>query len=105
MGDREYPSLVLAGSYILFQLVINNKSKECLKAVKVLPDQLPQYMHFKITGLVRNFLRRNMSLSRIHCCYIIIGTEFKEKQTLEQDKLFCCVILALGLKEKHVLCD
>ena len=41
-----------------------------------------------------------MSLSRIHCCYITIGTDFKEKQTLEQDELFCCVILALGLKEK-----
>ena len=53
-------------------------------------DPLPQY---RITGLeltierfyqthshnlVRSFLRRrNMSLSRIHCCYIIIGTEFK----------------------------
>ena len=46
-----------------------------------------------------------MSLSRIHCCYIIIGTEFKEKQTLEGDELFCCVILALGLKEKNTLCD
>ena len=99
------PLLVLATELYTFQLVINNKSKECLKAVKVLPDQLPQYIHFKITGLVRSFLRRNMSLSRIHCCYIIIGTEFKEKQTLEGDELFCCVILALGLKEKNTLCD
>ena len=56
---------------------------------KVFPDPLPQ--HLKITGLVRRFLRRrNMSSSNIHCCYIIISTEFKEKQTLEQDELFCC---------------
>ena len=99
------PSLVLSGSYILFQLVINKKSKECLKAVKVLETN-SHNIHFKITGLVRSFLRRKIiSLSRIHCCYIIIGTEFKEKQTLEQDELFCCIILALGLKEKKVSCD
>ena len=56
-----------------------------------------------------------MSSSRIHCCYIIIGTEFKEKHILEQDKLFffvffvffffkitCFVVQssALGLKKK-----
>ena len=44
-----------------------------------------------------------MSWSRIHYCYIIIGTEFKEKHTLEQDKLFRCVIISSGLKEKKVL--
>ena len=37
-----------------------------------------------------------MSLSKIHCCYIIISTEFKEKHTLEQDELFC---LDLGLNK------
>ena len=26
-----------------------------------------------------------MSLSKIHCCYIIISTELKEKHSLEQD--------------------
>ena len=41
-----------------------------------------------------------MSSSRIHCCYIITGTEFKEEHILEQDELFCCVIISCGLKEK-----
>ena len=39
-------------------------------------------------------------MSRIHCCYIIIGKEFKEKHTLEEDELFCCIIISSGLKEK-----
>ena len=34
-----------------------------------------------MTGLVRSFSRRNMSSSKIHCCYIIFDTEFKEKHT------------------------
>ena len=48
-----------------------------------------------------------MSLCRIHCCYIIIGKEFKEKHTLEEDELFYCIIISSGLKEKKkkVLCD
>ena len=41
-----------------------------------------------------------MSSSRVHCHYIIIGTEFKEKHILEQDKLFCCAVISSGLKEK-----
>ena len=42
-----------------------------------------------------------MSSSRIHCCYIVIGTEFKEKHILEQDEFFFSVqSSALGLKEK-----
>ena len=40
-----------------------------------------------------------MSFSQIPCCYIIIGTELKEKHTLEQDELFCCVIISSRLKE------
>ena len=44
--------------------------------------------------------RRNMSSSRIYYCDIIIGTEFKEKHTLEQDELFCCVIISSWLKEE-----
>ena len=44
-------------------------------------------IHFKITGF-RRFLRRNMALSRIYCCYIIISIEFKEKHTLEQMSCF-----------------
>ena len=42
-----------------------------------------------------------MSLSNIHCCYLIISTELKEKHTLEQDELFCCVIISSGLKESQ----
>ena len=57
-------------------------------------------IHLRITGLVRRFLRRrNLSSSKILCCYIIISTEFKEKCTLEQDELFPCVIISSGLKE------
>ena len=40
-----------------------------------------------------------MSWSKINCCYIIISTEFKEEHTLNQDELFCCVIISSGLKE------
>ena len=59
-------------------------------------------LHFKMTGLVRRFSRRkNISSSRLHCCYIITGTEFKEKHILEQDELFCCEIISPGLKENH----
>ena len=43
-----------------------------------------------------------MSSIRIHCCYIIIGTEFKEKHILEQDGLFCCAIISSGLKERKM---
>ena len=41
-----------------------------------------------------------MSSSRIHCCYIIIATEFKGKHILEQDELLCCAIISPGLKGK-----
>ena len=37
-----------------------------------------------------------MSSSRIHC-HIIIGIEFKEEHILEEDELFCCVIISSGL--------
>ena len=57
--------------------------------------------HFKMTVLIRRLLRRrNMSLSRIYCCYIIIGTDFKENHILEQDELFCFVIISSELKKK-----
>ena len=60
-------------------------------------------IHFKMTGLVKMFSRRrNMSLSRIHCFHIIIGTEFKGKYILEQNELFCCIIISSGLKEKSI---
>ena len=60
----------------------------------------PHNIHFKMTGLVRRFLRRHLSSSRIHCCYIITGTEFKEKHILERDELFCYVIISSRRKEK-----
>ena len=44
--------------------------------------------------------KRNMSFSKRHCCYIILSAEFKEKHTLEQDILICCVIISSGLKER-----
>ena len=40
-GWRVPPLLVLARELYTFQLVINNKPKECFKAVKVLSDLLP----------------------------------------------------------------
>ena len=36
-------------------------------------------IHFKVTELVRSFLRRNMFSSKIHCCYIIISMQLKKK--------------------------
>ena len=45
-----------------------------------------------------------MSSSKIHCYYIIISTELKEKFILEQGE-FCCVIISSGLKENNVLGD
>ena len=60
-------------------------------------------IHFKMTGLVRRFSRRrNMSSSRIHCYYVVIGTEFKEKHILEQDEFFFCAIISSGLKGKNI---
>jgi len=45
-----------------------------------------------------------VSSNRIHCCYIITGTEFKGKHNLEQDEvMFCCFVVqssTLGLKKK-----
>ena len=63
-GSRAPHWLALSRPHIIFQLVANNR--------EVLPDPLSQ----KITGLVRRFLRRNMSSSKI-LCYIIISTEFQ----------------------------
>ena len=40
-----------------------------------------------------------MSLSKMHCSYIIISTELKEKHNFEQDELFCCIIISSGFKE------
>ena len=56
-----------------------------------------------MTELIRRFSRkRDMSSSRIHCCYIIIGTEIKDKHILE--KMSCSIVQssALGLKKKKM---
>lgn len=45
-------------------------------------------------------MREKFPRARKHCCYIIIDTEFKPKYTLEEDKLFCCVIISSDVKEK-----
>ena len=37
------PSLVLAWELYTFLISYYNKSKECLKFVKILPDPLPQF--------------------------------------------------------------
>ena len=88
-GKRLPHSLVWVGLYILFQLVTNNRSKEYLKVVKVLPDPLPQHTS-EDNRIIRRFLlrKRNMYSSKKYCCYIIISTELKEKHTLVQDELF-----------------
>ena len=118
------PLLVLERELYTFQLLINNKSKECLKVVKDFQTHSHNILfkitsleltiersyqthskniHFKMTELVRRFSRkRDMSSSRIHCCYIIIGTEIRDKHILKQDELFYCAIISSGLKEKKI---
>ena len=95
------------GSYTLFQLVvtINQKNVSRLSRsyqthshnihFKIMGLRLTiersyqthsNNIRFKMTELFRRFSRRrNMSSSRIHCCYIVIGTQFKEKHILEQE--------------------
>ena len=88
-GQRVPHSLVLPRPYILFLTIERSYQTHS------------QNMHLKIAGLVRRFLlrRRNMSLSKIHCYFIIISTELKEKHNLEKDELFCCVINSSRFKE------
>ena len=48
-------------------------------------------IHFKIVGLFRrSLLRRNMSSSKIHCCYTIISTDLKEIHPLNK---MCCFVV------------
>ena len=46
-----------------------------------------------------------MSSSRIHCCYIIIGTQFKEEHIFEKDELFCCAITSSVLSSSLRISD
>ena len=95
------------GSYTLFQLVITINQKNVSRLsrsyqthshnihFKIMGLRLTiersyqthsNNIRFKMTELFRRFSRRrNMSSSRIHCCYIVIGTQFKEKHILEQE--------------------
>ena len=57
-GARELPPLlVLAKELYTFLIGYYNKSKECLKVVKIFQAH-SHNLHFKITGLVRRFSRR-----------------------------------------------
>ena len=104
-GDGECPPASLNQSLIYFYQTHSHNIHLKLTRLELTIEryyQTPSHnIHLKITRLSRKFLlrRRNMSLSKIHCCYIIISTELKEKHTLEQDELFCCVIISSGLKE------
>ena len=67
---------------------------------KILPDPLSN-IHFKMTGFVRRSpRRRNMSSSKIHCCHIIIGTEFKKNISLSKMNCFVVQSSALGLNKR-----
>ena len=72
------------------------------KVVKVFPDRLPPFFLPRLVGRNGFLLRRDTSSSKIHCCYIIISTELKEKHTLEQDALFCCIIISSRLQDNSV---
>ena len=71
--------LVWVGLYILFQLVTNNRLKECLKVLKVLPVPFPQHTSSK-NRLSQKFLAtmEKHSSSKIQCYCIIISTGLKE---------------------------
>ena len=94
------PSLILARELYTFLIGYYSKSKECLEIIKGLNQTHYHNIHIKLIGLVRSFSRRrNISLSRKHYCYIVIGTEFKEKlEQLTLEQAFCCVSINSGLK-------
>ena len=52
-------------------------------------------LFYAITVVSSAYLRL---LSKMHCCYIIISTDLKEKHTFEQDEL-CYLIISYGLKK------
>ena len=76
-GWRVPPSLILEKELDTFSIGYYNKSKECLKVVKVLPDPLPQYTFSNDRISQKVFWKEKLSSSRKHCCYIILNTEFK----------------------------
>ena len=60
-------------------------------------------IHLKITRSSKIsqkvLVKTEKHILKIHCSYKIISTELKEKHILEQDELFCCVIISSELKE------
>ena len=70
------PLLVLASELYTFLISYYNKSKECLKVVKLLLDPLPQFT-FENRISQKVFKKEKLTSSRIHCCHIIISTEIK----------------------------
>ena len=114
------------GLIYFYQTHSHNRHLKLTRIELTIERSYQTHSHSKLARLARRYLlrRRNMSLSKIHCCYIIISTEkytekLKEKHTLEQSELFCCVITSSRLKEslkdccynnsefkkKKVLCD
>ena len=78
------PSLVLARKLYTFSIGYYSKSKECFKVVKVLPEQLPQYIFLDNWILANN---RKILLDPL------------PQLTLEDDRIIQKVLK----KEKHVL--
>ena len=69
-------SLVLPRELYTFLIGYYSKSKECLKAVKILLDPLPEFT-FKNNRISQKvFKEEKLFSSRIHC-YIILTKEFK----------------------------
>ena len=98
-GDEECPTEFYQGLIYFYQTHSHNIHLK-LTRLKLAIERSYQTHSYSISlkiRLVRSFLlrKRNMSSSKVYCCYIIIGTEFKEKQ----DELFCCIIINSGLKE------
>ena len=105
--DGEYPPhSSYQGLIYFYQTHSHNTHLKLTRTELTIERSYQTHSHSKIARLARRYLlrRRNMSLSKIHWCYIIISTEkhkekLKEKHTLEQSELFCCVIISSRLKE------
>ena len=82
------PSLVLARKLYTFSIGYYSKSKECFKVVKVLPEQLPQYIFLDNWILANN---RKILLDPLPQFTFensrITQKILKEKHVLKQDTL------------------
>ena len=64
------PLLFSTRELYTFKISYYNKSRECLKVVKISLGPLP---NLKITGLARKVFRKEkLSSSRIYCCYVAL---------------------------------